>query len=209
MSSMTSRETENSRRTFLRSAGVIVAGIPLWPMVQCEKADNDDLVKECATTEDILGPYYRAGAPELDDIVPADSDGTILAIEGVVSSGCANPLTDAWVEIWNADENGDYDMSDAFRFRGSQRSGQNGHYAFRTIIPGRYLNGSTFRPSHIHFRITAAGHKELVTQIYFTDDPYLASDPWASADGAQDRILNVTDRGGISVVTFDIKLSQA
>jgi protocatechuate 3,4-dioxygenase beta subunit len=127
----------------------------------------------------------------------------------MVFHDCDYPISDAVVEIWNADVNGDYDLSDDYIFRGSCRTGADGRYRFRTIIPGRYLNGGSYRPSHIHFRITAPGHAELVSQIYFKDDPFLSSDPWASLAKAKERILPLaTDTNGENVVTFDIHLPK-
>ncbi len=81
---------------------------------------------------------------------------------------------------------------------------------FATIIPGRYLNGSTYRPSHIHFRITAPGHTELVSQVYFAEDPFIDDDPWASDPAAEERILMITkNEDNVDTVNFDIHLSIA
>ena len=57
-------------------------------------------------------------------------------------------------------------------------SGSDGSYSFKTIIPGHYLNGSQYRPAHIHVTVTAAGHKSLTTQLYFEGDPYNSIDPF-------------------------------
>jgi protocatechuate 3,4-dioxygenase beta subunit len=53
-----------------------------------------------------------------------------------------------------------------------------GVYAFQTILPGRYLNGGTYRPRHIHFRVSHPGFTLLTTQLYFAGDPFLDSDPF-------------------------------
>lgn len=137
----------------------------------------------CEETEDnILGPFYRPGAP-MRDVLADASDGEVLIISGLVSglsrAGACVPLEGALLDVWQADADGAYDnTSAAFRFRGQLRTGAQGFYELQTILPGRYLNGPEFRPRHIHFRISAPGHRLLTTQLYFADDPFLASDPF-------------------------------
>jgi len=41
---------------------------------------------------------------------------------------------------------------------------------------GRYLNGTEYRPAHIHLKVWVGGVERLTTQIYFEGDPYLESD---------------------------------
>jgi protocatechuate 3,4-dioxygenase beta subunit len=43
-----------------------------------------------------------------------------------------------------------------------QKTGETGGYAFTTLPPGIYPG----RPAHIHFKVTAPGHKPLTTQLY-------------------------------------------
>ena len=74
-------------------------------------------------------------------------------------------------------------------------------------MPGRYLNGNQYRPSHIHFRVTAPDHVELVTQLYFQGDPYIPIDPWANDPDAVLRILPFVEENGVKILTFEIILS--
>jgi protocatechuate 3,4-dioxygenase beta subunit len=53
-----------------------------------------------------------------------------------------------------------------------------GAFELSTIIPGHYLNGSTYRPAHIHVKASAPGYRLLTTQLYFEGDPYNEGDPW-------------------------------
>ena len=46
-------------------------------------------------------------------------------------------------------------------------------------IRGAYLNGSTFRPAHIHVKIWVKDVEQLTTQLYFEGDPLIDADPWA------------------------------
>ena len=67
------------------------------------------------------------------------------------------------------------------------------------------------RPAHIHYRVTAEGHKELISQLYFHGDPHIEKDPWASRPSAQQRILPIIleDVNANLVVNFDIFLAES
>ncbi|MBD0254246.1 MAG: hypothetical protein ICV83_00895 [Cytophagales bacterium] len=198
------------RRAFLKQTTLYafaVSALGCTPPAHSEPAPPD-----CGTTADILGPYYRPGAPFRTDLtVPGQTAPPLLVKGAVFGADCTTPLADALVEYWQSDSAGRYDNdSPDFRFRGRFRTGGDGQYAFTTIVPGRYLNGNSYRPSHIHFRITAPGYPELVSQVYFKDDPYLAADPWAAKPAAKLRILTLENgAGGVPAVTFPIYLVKA
>ena len=206
---MNANEKLLGRRQFIRNSTLVAVSISLPGFVSCkEKTEILPDEEDCVTTDDILGPFYKAGAPFREDIIPLGNTGVPLFVEGKVFTGCDTVLNDAVVEIWNADDDGAYDTSDEFRFRGRYKTEADGIYRFKTIIPGRYLNGATFRPSHIHFRITAPVHQELISQIYFKDDPFIAGDPWAGSSKATERILTIgQDVYGTDTVNFNIYLT--
>jgi len=196
-----------SRRDFIKRSSLCAIAVTLPVLGSCE--DEKNRISPCITTSsDILGPYYKPGSPFQKNIIPAGNNAPVLQLEGKILSACSNPIKDSIVEIWNADEKGTYDASTNFAFRGRYRTLDDGFYKFMTIIPGRYLNGNLYRPSHIHLRITAPSHQELVSQIYFKDDPFIETDPWASSAQALQRILTVTkDGGGTDTINFDISLT--
>jgi len=108
----------------------------------------------CAPTRpDMLGPFYEPNAPE------RSVTGRGLTVTGRVSAakGCA-PLPAARIEWWSAGPRGDYDAE----HRAAQRVDGAGRYRYETDFPGRYPG----RPLHIHVRVTAPGHRPLVTQLY-------------------------------------------
>lgn len=205
---------EINRRNFIKSSALFAVAISMPGFSSCrENVENNlppNTPNDCQTTADILGPYYKPGSPLGENIIPAGVQTPPLIIEGKVFSHCKDLLPDAVVEIWNANAEGGYDTSEQFLFRGKYQTLSDGEYKFKTIIPGRYLNGSTYRPSHIHFRITAPSHRELVSQIYFKEDPFIDSDPWASNPKANERILTVgKDANDDDTITFDIHLIKA
>jgi protocatechuate 3,4-dioxygenase beta subunit len=177
-------------------------------MKEPEEEGEGEFVAQCATTSDILGPFYRANAPVRTDLTFEGLAGSVVEIKGrVLAEDCISPVKDALVEIWHCNTEGEYDNeTDQYLHRGVQTTTTTGEYSFETILPGKYLNGKLYRPAHIHFRITSPSSKELVSQIYFLGDPHITDDPWASQDKAAARIRPVIleDVKGNLVVNFDI-----
>jgi protocatechuate 3,4-dioxygenase beta subunit len=162
------------------------------------------------TTPDIIGPFYLANAPTSAQLSSASEPGTPLFISGTVQSeNCPTAIPNALVEVWHATDGGAYYSNvNAFSLRGRIYTGTNGEYSFTTILPGWYLNGAQFRPRHVHFQVSAPGYTSLVTQLYFTGDPYIAADPWASQPAAAARIIPLVNNGGTMEGTFDIMLND-
>lgn len=204
------------RKKFLVTASLAAFSISACANVKVDgesgKIDKPDgegeLVGQCATTSDILGPFYRANAPVRTDLTFEGLEGSVVEIKGrILAEDCISPVEDALVEIWHCNTEGEYDNdTDQYLHRGVQTTTATGEYTFKTILPGKYLNGRLYRPAHIHFRITSPSTKELVSQIYFMGDPHITEDPWASQDKAADRIrpIILEDVKGNLVVNFDV-----
>jgi protocatechuate 3,4-dioxygenase beta subunit len=140
-----------------------------------EKADGLSPTPSCDedTEDNIEGPYYLAGAPEKTTLVEAGMVGTRLFLSGRVyahGATCA-PLSGAQIDFWQADALGEYDAT-GYRLRGVFVADAQGAFSIPTILPGRYLNGNTYRPRHLHVKVSAPGHPTLTTQLYFKGDPY-------------------------------------
>jgi protocatechuate 3,4-dioxygenase beta subunit len=110
-----------------------------------------------ATAPDMLGPFYTAGAPERG----RTGDGLVVA--GVVrcvvrSTQECRALSGAKLEWWSANARGEYDDA----HRATQVADSDGRFRYVTDMPGKYPG----RPVHVHVKITASGHKILVTQVY-------------------------------------------
>jgi catechol 1,2-dioxygenase len=134
----------------------------------------------CEETEDqILGPFYRDGAP-MRATLTGPGGGEALVVRGVVlgTGAACTPLAGALLDVWHADAGGAYDNTTPdFGWRGRLLTDASGAYTLTTILPGRYLNGDTYRPRHIHLTISADGHAPLTTQLYFEGDPFLKPTP--------------------------------
>lgn len=176
------------------------------------KAKEGGFKGDCDTTNDILGPYYRPDAPIRMDLTSDSLKGNRIQLKGkVYASDCTTLLNDALVEIWHCDVDGNYDNeSENFHQRAAWKTDKSGEYTFKTILPGKYLNGRLYRPAHIHFRVSCEGHQELISQVYFEGDPHITKDPWASSKKAELRILNLIpeDVFGNLTVYFDVFLKN-
>lgn len=154
------------RRHFLSaSAAALVVG-----------AVSPSLLAECrATSSATKGPFWRPDAPFTDDL--RRDGGETVTVHGVVRSArTCKPVAGALLDVWQADHHGKYDLDygrNVVFGRARIRTDANGAYTFRTTKPAPYGQ----RPAHIHFVLSAEGHRPLTTQLYFEGDPHLGSDP--------------------------------
>jgi len=214
---MMSEKKTPSRRGFIQKAVLapLVFSIPTSRFKPLDdspapQAGGDDCFP---TTLDYYGqgPFYTANAPVLEDnvLAPEDEPGTRMLISGVVRTlDCTLMISDAILDIWHADHGGAYD-NQGFHLRGKVKSNAQGFYMFETILPGKYLNGASYRPSHIHFKITPPGFPTLTTQLYFEGDTDIPGDAAASITSGQydasHRIIALTENGqGALEGTWDV-----
>jgi len=196
------------RKKFIFTSAFTVLGLSTFGSII--RLPDGKFGGDCATTNDILGPFYRPAAPIRSDLTYKGLIGTKIKLKGkVYKPDCKTPQKDALVEIWHCNTEGAYDNnSKDFNQRGCLITNEKGEYSFETIFPGKYLNGALYRPAHIHYRVTEENSKELISQIYFKGDPNIEKDPWASKEKAELRILQITpeDTNGNLVVNVNIYL---
>jgi protocatechuate 3,4-dioxygenase beta subunit len=87
-------------------------------------------------------------------------------LSGLVLTRRCRPLPRVVVDLWHADDTGDYDNR-GFRCRGHVLTDEAGRYQFRTILPGLY----TGRTRHYHVKVAPPGRPLLTTQLYFPNEP--------------------------------------
>jgi protocatechuate 3,4-dioxygenase beta subunit len=156
-----------SRRSVLASgafAGLLpldaaLAQASLEPTPECHDG-------ETATLRQTEGPFFKPSSPERADLIEPGMAGQPIELVGFVLTPGCKPVADAVVDLWHADNNGDYDNS-GFRLRGHQRADAQGRYRFRTIIPAAYEG----RTRHFHVKVAPAGGRLLTTQLYFPGEP--------------------------------------
>jgi len=187
-----------NRRFFLKS----IFNIGLLSLIPFKLKALTYLDENCETTSDIQGPFYIENPPNISILTPPEITSNFLFITGTVyAKDCKTPIPNALVDIWHAnkglyDEKSntflDSDYENEF-YRGKVFTDQNGNYAFQTILPGKYLNGLVYRPSHIHYKASYLNENEITTQLYFEGDTSIETDPWASDLAAQNRIVQLEE----------------
>jgi protocatechuate 3,4-dioxygenase beta subunit len=125
------------------------------------------------TPRNEIGPFYKRLAPEIGNLRRANDPGLPLGVSGRVFSTRGDALPAAKVEVWQADHLGLYDL-DGYHYRATLTADSSGAYSFDSIMPGHYPARVC---QHIHYVVTAGGHKPLITQLYFATDPVFEGDP--------------------------------
>lgn len=158
-------------------------------------------------------------------------------MHGTVRDANGQPLPGAKVEVWHANTKGFYSHFDPtgeqtpFNMRRTIITDDQGRYKFQSIVPSGYgcppdgptqglldqLGRHGNRPAHIHFFISAAGHRKLTTQINIDGDPLLFDDfAYATREGLVPPLFERTDEASIKAegldgpfaeIVFDISLT--
>lgn len=200
------------RRTFIKNSSLTVISISAFGGLNWNgkhfEGDNP-------TTTDILGPFYRPGAPLRTNLRLANSNGTPIVLKGIIfKEDGKTPVNNAFVEIWHCDEHEVYDnASDDYNYRGAQKTKADGKYAFKSILPVPYKadpnDEASWRPAHIHMRVSVPDQQDLITQLYFKDGKYVNTDKWASSPQAVNRILAIAkNKSGESEIVFNVIMSK-
>ena len=205
---------KHNRRAFIKmTAGAVI--LPLSNAVGC--TNDPDWCEEPLFTRDgpmrtaadctptassAEGPFYIQEAPARADLRIFGDNGITVELSGRVFDGdCQEAMLGAMVEIWHAAPNGKYDNASAdMRYRCQLTTNSDGRYALTTLLPGRYLNGTSYRPRHLHIKVwDSSGTERLTTQFYFAGDPYLECDSLANQslvlpfEGSETTSLLITD----------------
>ena len=184
-----------------------------------------------ATASDVEGPLYVDDPPwrerpvKVYEDYEGMGDADVLFVRGRVTSAGGTPLPDAVIDIWQTGPSGGYDIWDErqpeYNFRGrcgrGRRAPTSSRRCCRSPTPcrpsgpvGRYLEAvgqHPWRPAHIHFKVTAPGHRPLVTQVFFPDDPYLENDTIGAVKPAL--VRPVEPEGDHLTCDFDITLATS
>ncbi|WP_405866703.1 MULTISPECIES: intradiol ring-cleavage dioxygenase [unclassified Streptomyces] len=150
-----------------------------------------------ATESTVLGPFHMTESPvrELGADIDLVGGGEPCVVSGRVLSRDGTPLPGAVVDVWQADGNGFYDVQrpdvqPPGNGRGLFTADAEGRFRFRTCVPSAYpiptdgpvgdllraTGRHPYRPAHIHFIASAAGHTPVTTHIFVAGSAYLDSD---------------------------------
>ena len=139
-----------------------------------------------------------AGAVMAEASVPGER----IRVRGQILDGRGEPMSDALVEIWQADSAGRYahpadprSSNAAFTGFGRGATDAQGVFTFDTIKPGAIGDGQAPHITAILF--TRGGQNHLYTRIYFADEATAnAKDPVLQAVPADRRPTLIAQRDG-------------
>jgi len=131
----------------------------------------------------------------MGDSINLDGKGESCLYEGKVLDLDGQPIQGAHIDVWSDNADGFYDVQQPgiqprWNNRGIFVTGADGRYRFIGIKPVSYsipddgpvgqmlgyLGRHPFRPAHMHYLVTAEGHRDLTTHTFVADDRYLSSD---------------------------------
>jgi protocatechuate 3,4-dioxygenase beta subunit len=159
-----------TRRHLLLNTGILAAGLELSrgdvalardlaPTPSCHDGDEP-------TVRQTEGPFFKPRSPERNDLREPGTGGRPFELSGFVLTRSCRPLPRAVVDLWHADDKGEYDNV-GFRYRGHVISGPDGAFRFSTIVPAIYSG----RTRHYHVKVQAPSSRLLTTQLYFPNEP--------------------------------------
>ena len=195
------------RRKFIKIAGISAYAVSTTGFKLIK--ENGIIKTDCATSTDMLGPFFRENAPIRNDITYAGNRDEIeLKVKGrVFGADCKTPLANQEVDIWHCDHKKKYDMeSDEFKCRAKLFTNDVGEYWFKTFVPPPYQG----RPKHIHYLIHESDtHQRLVTQLYFKGDTKIKRNNWVKYPWDEKRIIEIYQNPeGMAEVQLDLFLKS-
>jgi hydroxyquinol 1,2-dioxygenase len=185
----TGQKCDDERQEFILLSDVL--GISMLVETINNRAAN------AATESTVLGPFHMVTSPRraLGDTIDLVGTGPQCVLEGRVLSADGTPLPGAELDVWQANDQGFYDVQQpelqpAGNGRGLFTADSDGAYWFRTVVPTHYpiptdgpvgalleaTKRHPYRPAHVHFIVTAPGHRPLTTHIFVAGSPYIESD---------------------------------
>ena len=179
--------TDDRRQEFILLSDTLGASMQTIAMNNAAYGD--------ATEATVFGPFFVEDSPHvtLGGDVAGGAAGQPCWVEGTVTDARGRPVEGARIEVWEADEDGFYDVQyadDRTAGRGHLFSDADGGYRFWAVTPTPYpiphdgpvgamlaaAQRSPMRASHLHFMVSAAGCRTLVTHIFVRGDELLDSD---------------------------------
>jgi len=194
--------TDDKRQEFVLLSDVLGASM------QTITINNE--AYENATEATVLGPFFVEGAPlvELGGDISFGASGEPCWVEGAVASTNGRPLAGAQLEVWEADDEGFYDVQrkgDRLSARARLFTDDEGRFRFWALTPTPYpiphdgpvgkllaaTGRSPLRAPHLHFKVSSPNHRELTTHIFVAGDPLLESD---AVFGVRDSLIKSFER---------------
>lgn len=164
-----------------------------------------------------IGPFYSVMLPfAAKDLVGPGTAGAVC-VSGRVLDGAGDPVTDAVIEVWQANRHGRYHHPADTRelpleagFTGFGRyATRGGKFSFMTVMPGPvpWTDNERMQAPHLNISVFARGllHR-LATRMYFPGQPANVTDPVLNSIdlGRRATLIAMETRPG--ELSFDIRL---
>jgi len=192
------KETNETKNEVILASDILGASALITMLNDAERSDS--AAGSARTDSALLGPFWRASAPEYawgECIARGEESKDIeqgLSVYGVVRDSKGQPIADAVVDVWQASPVGLYENQDEqqpdMNLRGRFRSDAQGRFHFKSVRPAGYpvpVDGpcgdllraqirDPYRPAHLHYMVSKPGYQVLVTQVFADDDHRLHTD---------------------------------
>ena len=174
--------------------------------------EHEKLVRK-PTPWNELGPFYKKSAPQTASLRAPGDAGMPLSVSGQVFDVRGEIVPLAKIEVWQTDHLGHYDL-DGYRYRATLIGDSAGKYFFESVLPGHYPDRVC---QHIHYLVTALGHKPITTQLYFATDSVFEGDPsrnfrreplLASAELVRPVVLRGDPKNLLADVSFELVMER-
>jgi len=174
--------------------------------------EHEKLVRK-PTPWNELGPFYKKSAPQTASLRAPGDAGMPLSVSGQVFDVRGEIVPLAKIEVWQTDHLGHYDL-DGYRYCATLIGDSAGKYFFESVIPGHYPDRVC---QHIHYLVTAPGHKPITTQLYFATDSLFEGDPsrnfrreplLASAELVRPVVLRGDPKNLLADVSFELVMER-
>ncbi len=162
------------------------------------------------TAEQYGYPFTSIAGP---DLTGPETVGDRIQVFGQVLDGAGTPVSDALIEIWQADATGNFAGKGANAgFSGFGRAGTGVHddncFVFQTVKPGIIAEGHAPHINVIVFMRGTLNH--LFTRIYFPEDAAAhAADPVLTAVPRDRRATLIATADSDRAYRFDIHMQGA
>jgi protocatechuate 3,4-dioxygenase alpha subunit len=180
------------------------------------------------TPSQTVGPFFSYGLifGSENILINEHTAGERIYIQGQVFDGDGQPVTDALIEIWQADAQGIHNhpadpqgerADKDFRGFGRSETVDEGKFRFKTIKPGSLPSHSSvlspqssLQAPHINVRVFARGMlTHAVTRLYFADEEANQTDSLLNTVASERRPTLIATReesAGLPTYRFDIHL---
>jgi protocatechuate 3,4-dioxygenase beta subunit len=157
---------QHTRRELLLGGALAAAGLTLADIAAGQElSPTPQCSDEAPTLRQTEGPFFKPRSPQRADLRENGAGARVVELSGLVLTRNCKPVAGALVDLWHADDKGDYDER-GDRYRGHQFTDAEGRYRFRTILPAVYPG----RTRHYHVKVQAPTRPVLTTQLYFPDE---------------------------------------